>query len=54
MDNTRRMTLLDLQKQLSEEIERILGDMMLKQPSSSELVNVRAYGQNLQCRSWKI
>ena len=30
MDSTRRMALLDLQKELSKEIETILEDMMLK------------------------
>ena len=47
MDSTRRMALLDLQKELSKEIENILEDMMLKQPSSPELIPIKAYGQAL-------
>ena len=47
MDNTRRMVLLDLQQELSKELEKILADMKLKQPSSLELVPIKAYGQTL-------
>ena len=47
MDSIRKMSLAELQKELSGELEKIMQDMLLQQPDSTELVKMKAYRQAL-------
>lgn len=47
MDSIRKMSLIELQKQLAGELEKIMQDMLFQQPDSTELVKMKAYRQAL-------